>query len=669
MAISVPGVGSNLDVNALITQLMAAERRPLVALAKKEASYQAKLSAYGTLKASLASFQSAVQGLSSLSKFQSLTATASDTAVLTATASSNATPGTYAVEVSQLAQAQKLVAVGQASTSTAIGNGTISFDFGTINIGNGSFDSATGKYIPGTTTSFTSNGAGIKNVTIDASNNSLSGIRDAINNAKIGVTATIVNDGGASPYRLALTVDASGKSNSLKISVAGDSALSTLLNHDPAGSQALSETMTARNAEFKVDGIAVSKTSNSVTDVIQGVTLNLARTNIGSPAKVVVAHDALTVKASVNLFVKAYNDIDQSLKDLSAYNPATKQGAVLNGDSAVRLIQTGIRAALTTPITGNGGSYTMLSQIGVSFQKDGTLKLDSTKLQSAIDSNFNDVAALFAAVGKATDSLVSYASATEKTKVGSYPITVTQLASQGKSAGSAAAGLDIIAGTNDTLTVVLDGISANITLSPGTYGSAQALATELQSKINGTAAYVAAGASASVTESGGVLTLTSNRYGSASVARVTGGNGMANLFGTPSETLGQDVSGTINGAAAIGSGQYLTGAPGNASEGLKILVSGGSLGPRGNVNYSQGYAYQLGKLADTLLGNNAPLSSRSDGINTSLKELNRSRESWNDRLAAIEKRYRAQFTALDLTISSMQKTSSYLQQQLNNLSR
>lgn len=660
MAISSPGIGSNLDVNSIVSQLMSIERQPLTSLDRKEAGYQAQLSAYGTLKGALASFQSAVRALSDVSKFQSVKATPADATVLSASASSIAVPGAYSVEVTKIAQSQKLAAVGQVSTTAAIGIGTLTFDFGTIS--GGTFDAPTGKY---TGAAYTSNGAGVKTVTIDASNNSLTGIRDAINAAKIGVSATIVNDGGASPYRLALTSTTIGKTNSIKISVAGDAALSTLLAHDPAATQNLSETATAQNAELKVDGIAVSKTSNSISDVIQGVTLNLLKTNVATPTLVTAARDTASVTSAVNAFVKAYNDINKTLGDLSAYNATTQQAAILQGDSSVRSIQSQIRNTLTSSLAGISGSYTTLSQIGVSFQKDGTMALDSTKLQSAIDTNFNDIASLFAATGKASDSLVSYSSGTVNTKPGAYALTVSQLATQGNVVGLGAAGLTID-GTNDSLSMTVDGVIATVTLAAGTY-TAAALATEVQSKINGASAFATAGISLAATQTGGVMTLTSNRYGSASNVSVAGIGAASLLGGAPTGTIGVDVAGTINGVAATGSGQTLTGASGNDAEGLKILVSGGVLGSRGTINYSQGYAYKLDKQADSLLSSTGPISSRTDGINRTIKDIGNRREVLNRRLAGIEKRYRAQFTALDMMIGSMTTTSNFLTQQLANL--
>ncbi|MHB1176153.1 MAG: flagellar filament capping protein FliD [Sulfuriferula sp.] len=667
MGISSPGIGSGLDVNSIVAKLMSIEQQPLTALNNKVASYQAQLSGYAQIKSALSQFQSAVQGLSSPSQFQAVTATLADATIATASASAEATAGSYALEVSSLAQAQKLVAAGQASTSATIGSGTattLTFDFGTISGGTLSNGTYTGA-------SFTSNGAGSKTVTIDASNNSLSGIRDAINSANIGVSATIVNDGSAAPNRLVLTDTTTGISNSMKISVSGDAAISSLLSQDPANNtgQALSETVTAQNANFKLDGVAVTKTTNTVTDAIQGVTLNLTKTNAGSPTQLTVAQDTASVTKAVNAFVTAYNNITQTLASATAYDPTTKKAALFNGDTSVSLMQNQIRNVLSTPVAGGGSAYTLLSQIGVTFQKDGTLAVDSTKLQSAITSNFSDIAGLFAAVGKTSDSLVGYSSASALTAPGAYSVNVTQLATQGSATASAAAGLTITAGVNDTLQVLVDGVTANVTLAAGSYASAAALATQIQSQINGASAFSSVGSAVTVTQSGGVLKITSNRYGSASAANITGGNGQANLNygGTAVAANGVDTAGTINGVAATGSGQILTGATGDASQGLQIKINGGATGARGTVNYSRGYAYQFNSLTNSMLGSDGTISSSTDGINASIQRLNVDQQAWNARLTVIEARYRAQFTALDMMIGSMNTTSTFLTQQLANL--
>lgn len=660
MAISSPGIGSNLDINGIVAKLISVESRPLTLLDQREASYQARLTAYGTLSGALSTFQNTLAGLSDPKKFTSLTATSTDTAILTATAASGAVAASYAVQVNQLAQAQNIAAAGQTSTTASIGSGattTLSFQFGTISGGT----LTNGIYSGAAFTQDASQATGT--LTISSANNSLAGIRDAINSANIGVTATIVNDGSASPYRLVLTSNKTGAASSLKITVSGDAALQGLLAYDPAGTQNLTQTSAAQNATLTISGIAVTSATNSVSGAIQGVTLNLAKVgtvNLG------VAYDSASAQNAAQSFVKAYNDVNSTLSSLLSYNATTKQGGPLLGDSAARNIQTRIRQVLTSSLTGLSGNLTLLSQIGVSFQKDGTLGLDATKLQNALSNNFGDIDGLFAAVGKASDSLVGYVSSTQNTKPGSYPVNVTALATRGAITGSAAAGLTITTGANDQLAVTVDGVSATVTLGSGTY-TASSLAAQVQSAINGAAAFSSAGIAVTATQSAGVITIASNRYGSASSVAVSG-SGAANLLGAaPVSTAGVDAAGTINGVTATGSGQFLTGATGNPAEGLKIQITGGATGARGTINFSQGYAYRLNSLVNGLLGSQGVIASRTDGINSTIKSIASERAAFNRRLAEVEKRYRAQFTALDTLISSMTQTSNFLQQQLANL--
>ncbi|BBI98786.1 hypothetical protein FGKAn22_04790 [Ferrigenium kumadai] len=660
----------NLDVNGIVNQLMTVERQPIAKLNTREASYQAKVSAYGSVKGALAGFQTALQGLNSVSKYQSLTATPSDTTVFSASATSSAVAGTYSLDVTSLAQAQKLVAAGQTSSTAAIGSGaatTVTFDFGTIS--GGAFNAGTGKY---TGASYLSNGSGTKSITIDSSNNSLQGISNAINAAQLGVTATVVNDGSGTPYRLALSSSNNGVSNSLKISVSGDAAISSLLAHDPANNagQSLAETVTAQNANFKVNGVTVTKTSNTVSDVIPGVTLNLNKVTT-SAATLTVARDSAAVSGSISSFVKAYNDLNTMLKAVSSYDAANKRGAILQGDSTVRALQSQLRSMLSTPVTGTTGAVTSLSNIGVSFQKDGTLALDQAKLDKVIASNFSDIAGLFTSVGKASDSLVAYSSATSATKPGSYAVNVSSLATQGSATGDLnlnAPPYTIANGTSINVTV--DGITASVALTAGATYSAAQLASMIQSAINGTSAFSSVGASvaATITPSG-FMSITSSRYGSASNVSLTSSAGtpVSAFMGTiTSGTAGTDVAGTINGVSATGSGQRLVSGAGD-STGLGLTISGGTTGARGTVNYSQGYASSLDKWATSILASDGILANRTSGLDKTIKDIGNRRTELETRLVAVEKRYRTQFTSLDTMLSSMNQTSTYLTQQLARL--
>lgn len=657
MALSSPGIGSNLDVNSIITQLMALEGRAATALDTKEASYQAKLTAYGSLKGALSSFQSAVQALSTPAKFTANKASVADATVLSASAGSSAAAGSYGIEVTVLAQAQKLKTSSTFSGGgSTVGSGTLTLQFGTYSAG-----------------TFTANPAkDSKTITISAGQNSLAGVRDAINAAAAGVSASIVNDGSGN--RLVISSTDSGSANALRITAVDDDSnhtdnagLSQLIyDASTGGNSNLAQTQAAQNASAVIDGITLSKASNTFSDVIEGVTLTLLKTNTGAPTTLTVARDTASVKSAVESFVKAYNDASKVLKDLSAYDAATKRGAILQGDSTVRSIQSQLRSVLNTALTTAGGGLTTLSDIGVSFQKNGTLALDSAKLQAAMDNPSKDISTLFAAVGKPTDSLIAFAGSTAATRAGDYAVNITQLATQGTAVGAVTLGgsTTITGGVNDTLTVSIDGTSATVTLAAGSYTAAQ-MATEIQSKINGAGALSTAGIAVAASQAAGVLTLTSNRYGSASTASVTGGTAQATLFGTTADTTGMNVAGTIGGFGATGSGQTLTGSGDTA--GLQLSITGGATGARGTVKFAQGYAYQLNELIGNVLDSDGILAGRTDGIGRSIKDIGVRRIALQQRLGQIEERYRAQFTALDTLISSMNKTSSFLTQQLANL--
>lgn len=761
--LSSPGIGSGLDINTLVSKLMAAEQKPLTDLATKEAKLQAKITAYGSFKGAMSAFQTSVSNLNSASLYAGYSTSASASGFFSSSASTTATAGSYSLQISQLAQSQKLATSAFADTTSAIGTGSVTFEYGTYNSG---------------TNVFTTNAAkATQTVTIDAAHNSLGGIRDAINAANVGVTASITNDGTG--YRLVLSSKDTGDANSLRVSV--DNGSLSSLTYDPTGVKNMTQTMAAQNALLTVDGMALSKSSNAISDAISGVTLNLTQTTT-APVTLTVARDTASVVTAVSNFVKAYNDAQSSIKSLTAYNAGNKTAATLTGDATLRTVQNQMRSILTTPISTGGGGLTTMSEIGVSFQKDGTLALNSSKLQAALADPTKDVSTLFAAVGKPTDSLINYTNSTSATKGGSYAVNISRAATQGTLTGSAAPATPpatsyTVDGTNNTLNVVVDGTSAAITLTSGTY-TATALAAEVQSKINGASAlsslaksvsvgysgtqgyasgsaaaglvinggnnvlnvsvdgiavtatltagtYTAASLAAEVqnrinaalalaspgtslvasTSPSGKITLTSDTYGATSSVSVTGGSGVANLLGTATSTAGTgsatmvikstnygastnvsatgnavatllggapvsaagvDVAGTIGGSGATGSGQLLTSTSGD-SAGLSLRISGSTTGSRGTVAFAAGYASQLSTALSNILSSTGTIDSRVSGIQASIAAIAKQRDVLSDRLADLEKRYRAQFGALDTLVASMQQTASFLTQQITSL--
>ncbi|HET8938176.1 MAG TPA: flagellar filament capping protein FliD [Polyangiales bacterium] len=651
-----PGMGSNLDVGGLVEKLMSVEKQPLTKLDQKEAAVQVKISAYGQFRGSIQSLRSSLAGLQNANSYTTMGATITDSSVASVSASAGADVGSHTLEVTDLAVAQRLKSGTFTNITDTVGTGTLTIQYGT-------YDGGT----------FTGNGTGTSNIKIDSSNNTLAGVRDAINKAGVGVTASIVNDGTGN--RLVIASKSTGTTNSLKISVADtdnnhvDNVGLSQLAFDPAAAgvgtgKNLGVVTAAKDASFLLDGIQITKPSNSVSDAISGVTINLSKTNVGTPTTFTVSKDSTAIKAAIDGFVKAYNELDKTVDTLTGYDAATRTAGTLSGDAAVRSVSGRIRDSLSHVVAASPGGYTALAQVGITLDRSGQLKVDGTKLQKALDKDPLAVQGLFATAGRSDDSLVSFVKAGDNTKAGTFAVDLTQLATQGTLFGNSAAGLTIDS-TNDTLDLKINGTTSTVKLTQKTYTTAAALASELQSQINGNTTFSTAGVNVKVTENAGVLTVTSGNYGSASKVEYNGGNGIANLFGTATSTAGLDVAGKIGTGLGAGNGQQLT-----SSDGLVLKITGGSTGARGNVVFQRGIASDLDRLiGDVLSAKGGTVPARIDSLQEQVKDIDKQREVMNAQLEVKQKRYLDQFNTLDGLLTNMQSTMSYLSQQLASLNR
>lgn len=343
-----------IDVNNIVTQFMAIERQPLNALNSKGASYTAMLSAYGTIKGDLSSLQSAAAALKLQSAFSVFKATPADTTMLGTTADSTAVAGSYTVAINNRASAQTIMSASQPSSTADIGNAATTLD---ITVG----------------------AAATVQVSI-AANSTLEQIRDAINSANAGVSATIVNNGAG--YNLVYSAKDTGAANTISATSA-DGSLSAI-----AGSAGMTETSAAKNASLTVNGVPVSSATNTVTGAIQGVTLNL--TKDAGTTTVTVARDMTAITATVNKFISAYNQLNNDIKFTHA------KGNKLQSDSTVVSIQNQLNRILSsaTGFSATGG-FDYLAQVGITRQTDGNLSLDAATFESKLNSNLNGVVQLF----------------------------------------------------------------------------------------------------------------------------------------------------------------------------------------------------------------------------------------------------------------------------------
>jgi flagellar hook-associated protein 2 len=423
-----------INVTSIVSALMTVASIPVNNLTTQQTSYQSKISAYGTIQSQMTALQSAAASLGSASTSSLLAyqATPSDTTVMTATADTTAIAGNYSLNVTSLAQSQSLVATGQASTTTAISNGvatTVSFDLGTISGGT----LTAGKY---TGSTFTSAGAGVKSIVIDGTNNTLAGIRDAINAGGLGVTASIVNDGSALPNRLTITSNTTGISNSVKITTAGgDGTINTLLGNDPAAVQNMSQTVAAQNANFTVNGLAVTSTSNAVTTAIQGVSLNLTKTT-ATPISLSVARNTAGVTAAMSSFVSAYNTLYSSMQSASAY----KSSSPLAGEATIRDAMNQMRNIAAGAVT--GGTMSSIGQSGISFTAAGVMQLDTAKLNTAMSTDFTGFSNLFNNATSGYGTLFNNFATSELSSTGTFANRTTSLNQSVKTAGDRIAAMN-----------------------------------------------------------------------------------------------------------------------------------------------------------------------------------------------------------------------------------
>ncbi|MCP4409091.1 MAG: flagellar filament capping protein FliD [Gammaproteobacteria bacterium] len=395
VGISSLGIGSGLDLSSLVEQLVAAERAPTEnRLNFKEANLQAELSAFGTLKSTLASIQGSLETLTDVSAGR--TATSTDEAVVSVSADTTATEGHYDVQVSQLAATHSLASQAYSDPSDAVGTGTLTISFGTTD-----YDTGTDTY-----NGFTANSEKTAlELTIDTNNNTLEGIRDAINAAESDVNAVVVNDG--SGHRLLLNSNDSGAVNSLQVTVTNDSG-SGLANLAFDGTATnLQQTAAAMDAQFTVNGLAISADSNSIGDAIPGVTLTLNGTNDPDTVSLDVVQDNSPVRNALDGFIRDYNALADQLKLFTGYDADTQSGGVLVGDSMTRGLERQLRDGLIDALGEASDPFRYLVDIGVTTDDRGRLSLDSEAFEAAIDQNFEGVVGLLQGFGGILDETVS----------------------------------------------------------------------------------------------------------------------------------------------------------------------------------------------------------------------------------------------------------------------
>ena len=362
--ISSPGIGSGLDVKSIVSQLVALEKQPLAKLQLQAATVQTRISAFGQIKSLIATLSDAAGTLNSLTTYNAVAATSSNSKVVAASAIGGTAANSFSVKVDSLAKAQATASAALLPVGGALGAGTLRLQLGQWTV------------VPA---SFTPR-AGVAPVDIVVTaTDSVTDVASKINGAGAGVSATVLND--ASGQRLLLRSTSTGEVAGYQFSVLSDADGNTT---DALGLSRLtagSSIEYGANANIQLNGIALSSASNTFADVVSGVTLTAGEVS-ATAVEIAVKPDPSVAKSAVEKFVAAYNAVNQSLNDLTKYDPATKSAGLLQGDATAIGLQNALRGMLQSITTGS--AYERLADIGITQQLGGNLAVDSAKLATAL---------------------------------------------------------------------------------------------------------------------------------------------------------------------------------------------------------------------------------------------------------------------------------------------
>ncbi|WP_455863866.1 flagellar filament capping protein FliD [Pantoea agglomerans] len=452
--ISTLGIGSGLDLASILDSLQTSEKAALTPISTQQSSYTAKLSAYGTLKSALTTFQTANTTLNNADLF-STTKTTSSSSAFSATTAAGAVAGKYTVSVSQLAAAQTLTSAVQTSNTTALAttDSTLTFQ-------NAKGDAAV-------------------SVSIPAGTSSLTGIRDAINKSAAGVTASIIKTGDGS-YRLSMTSKDTGTDNAVTIAVTGDSAIQSMLSYDGTSSSNMTQSVEAKNSQLTVNNVAIENSSNTISDALEGITLNLNDVTTGNQT-LTITSDTSKASSAITAWANAYNTLQDSFASLTKYTAVdvgtaaqdTSNGALL-GDSTLRTIQSQLKTMLTN--AQSSSTYKSLAQIGVtSDPSTGELEVDDDKLTAALTSDQDGVKAMIIGDGKTNGIATTIA---------------TNITGWLSSSGILQAATDGVSKTLNNLTTQYNAASTRIDATIARYKTQFTALDVMMSKLNSTSSYL-----------------------------------------------------------------------------------------------------------------------------------------------------------------------------------
>jgi flagellar hook-associated protein 2 len=697
--ISIDGITTGLDTTAIIKQLMSVERQPVTRLQSQQANDDSKIAAWKAISTALDKVRTTSAAISTRFGLSGSLATSSAPDAVSVSASAVAAPGTLRFRVTQLATAeQRISAGGIGDPSAAVGDGRIAIGVGLGGVGiteltpdadaiagvfavrvtagendtvelavgpiGGDMErttidaSATSASVGGLTFSFAAGSltAGTARVVVGAADatTTVAQLASSLSGTGSPVSARVLTLGAgpSGDNRVVISAEDTGAASSLMVGTTGLNAGAV------SAFTATSVVSAAKDAVIRIgtpgQDVAVQRATNTVTDVFDGVTLNLLQASADTEVAVQVNRDIAGLAGKVTAWVDAVNSALSAIDARSSYNPDTKSAGPLLSEAAARTLRQTLMSSITQATA--PGTTRVMSQIGVSVDKDGRFTVDQTMLAKALTDDPAGVSALLSQQGTATDDGVTFDSATGKTKPGTYAVEITQAAAQAEAIGQDFGTLD----ADETVWVRVGSREVSYLAVAGS--TADQVASGLR------AAFADAGLAATADVVGGELRIRSNAYGSAAVLGVRSSvdgatSGSTGLGGsdpdTYTESTGVDVEGTIDGETAVGTGRSLTAISGDAT-GLRLRIAVDAPADLGTITYANGAA----GTSNSLLGNegfaNELLTSSLTSAQQHRQRLQDSIEVHNDRLVLTEARYRKQFAQLEAMLSQLKSQGSTL---------
>ncbi|MEX2423959.1 MAG: flagellar filament capping protein FliD [Acidimicrobiia bacterium] len=609
------GLASGLDTQAIIGQLMQVERIPLQRLEQRRASFQTKDEAWQQVNTKLSALRSAVDGFvgdRSLEAFMSGTSTHPERASVSVTGSPELQSLTFTVDA--LARAHHIVSADFGSATDTVGAGT-----------------------------FTLTVDGVDHDIVTDASTTLAQLADQIDDLGVGVSASVLKVSDT-VSKLSLTADTTGS----------DSVFTA--TGDQAGLATFDTVRTGQDAQLTMGGLTVTRSTNVVTDLIDGVTIDLVSEG---PEEVTIttSRDLEAATEGIKSFVDALNSAIDTLKSLSRYDSESGKGGPLLGDATARSILTQLQTSVTEIV--QGGTFSHSSAIGLEITRDGRFELDETKLQSALSTDFTGVASLLSRSGSTTDARVEYVRSTDETTPGVYDIVITRAARVAAVSGAVYASPD----ADLTFDVVSGAKAAQVTVSAG--ASLGEAITQVNNQLRALGID-----SITASDDGGAMRLEESRHGSA-VSFTVSNSGTLGLDGS---FTGEDVEGTIDGVAGTGSGQSLTTSSGDvAGLTLRILATqtevdgaGGTLA-LGQVLPSNGIAGNVSAALSPLEGTGGSVARAREHWEAQIGIVDDQIERFDARLDRVQEELIMRFATLETTMSRLQSQQGWLQSQLAGL--